>query len=196
MKCHSEGPVSFEAAAKAYLELFKSDIFARPEALSDWGYHEVYATDSEDELPEDLIVELHNQSATTTEQAPNTLPQIVHLSHKNYGQFLLDVFEYKCKNDSDDKLKGRELFAEVAAPLRSFAEAISKDEADVDLWRKISILGEIIHSRRLTRLGLEAVLGGSTVRKAGLQLLPGPEEWYAEEKQRDVRIRIICEGRF
>ena len=157
-------------------------------------HHEAYATDSEDEVPETLTVELHNQNASNTEQAPNTLPQIVHLSYKNYGQFLLDALEYKCKKDSDDKPKGRELFTEVAASLRSFTEAISKDEADVDLWRKISILGEIIHSRRLARLGLEAMLGGYTVRRVGLQLLPGPEEWYAEEKQRDVRMKIICMG--
>lgn len=187
MKCHSEGPISFEAAAKAYEDLFKSDIFDRPEAASELQHHEAYATDSEDELPEDLAADLHNSSTTTTEQAPNTLPQIVHLSYKNYGQFLLDTLEYKCKKDSDHEPKRKEVFTEVAGSLRSFAEAISKDEADVDLWRKISILGEIIHSRRLTRLGLEAVLGGHIVRRAGLQLLPGPEEWYAEEKQRDVR---------
>ena len=114
------------------------------------------------------------------------MPQIVHLSHKNYGQYLLDALEYRFQNDSGERPTNRQLFEEVAASLRSFAEAISQDEMDVDLWRKISIVGEIIASRRLSRLSLEAVLGRNTMRKAGLQLLPGPEEWYAEEKQRDV----------
>ena len=190
LKLHSEGPDSYDLAAKAYEELFKSEIFTYPDSLPESRRDEVIGVESDENWPTFEVAESLDQNAPLSEYTPNTLPQVIHLSRKNYGQFLLDVLEHKYKSGHVDIPTCHQLSAELTAPLKSFEEAISKDEADVDLWRRISILGEHIRSQRLTRLSLEAIIDENGQSRSGFQILPGPEKWYANEKLGDVWLSI------
>ena len=95
LKYHSEGPQSFQKTAAAYKELFDSDIFKYSESLSEYKRHQVVGDSLVfDSILEDDFEAGPTQSTGAADSAPNTLPQILHLSYKNHGQFLLESMQY------------------------------------------------------------------------------------------------------
>ena len=89
LKYHSEGPSSFDKAAEAYRQLFESEIFHYPESQTELRRIELYgpSVDLEDGLLD--IAAPTGFSSGNLETNNSTLPQILHLSHKNYAQFRL-----------------------------------------------------------------------------------------------------------
>ncbi|TID25413.1 hypothetical protein E6O75_ATG04618 [Venturia nashicola] len=162
LKFHSEGPRSYEHAQEAYAALFQSEIFKYPESQSELKRFE--------SVPE--YEELWNdglgldagpvQLAVPTDNAPNTLPQIIHLSYKNHGQFLLDLLQHRIREhlreNPDVPLVPKQIGDTAREPLSYYSEALDKDDTDVDLWRCTSAVATVVGSNRIARFCLEAVL--------------------------------------
>jgi hypothetical protein len=162
LKYHAEGPASYDKAAIAYKELFKSEIFSYPESLSEFRRWET--------LPEynELFQQNFDSTAQTlmpsSESAPNTLPQILHLSYKCHGQFILDLLHHRVqefvRNAHQHGPRPDANTRAANVPLNLFAEALDKDDTDLDLWRRSARVALWAGSYRIVRFCLEAVLDG------------------------------------
>lgn len=162
LKFHSEGPASYDQAHEAYAALFQSDIFKYPESQSELKRFEV-VPEYEELWNDGLGLDAGPvQLAVPTDNAPNTLPQIIHLSYKNHGQFLLDLLQHRIREHLRDNpnipLLPRQIGDTAREPLSYYSEALDKDDTDVDLWRCTSAVATLVGSNRIARFCLEAVL--------------------------------------
>lgn len=189
LKYHSEGPESFEKTAAAYKALFESDIFKYTESLSEFRRHEVFG----DTLVFDSILEEDfevgpAQAAGAADSAPNTLPQILHLSYKNHGQFLLESMQFWISQHG--AIAQTEGWINLRASLNYFAEALDKEDTDLDLWLRTASVSAMMGSKRLTRFCLESILDGNDEQWESLLQLPGLEEGFAGQQLRDFVERL------
>lgn len=189
LKFHSEGPQSFEATAAAYKALFESDIFKYTESLSEYQRHEVFGEELVfDSILEDDFEAGPVQSTGAADSAPNTLPQILHLSYKNHGQFLLESMQYWISQHSTGpRIKD---WSNTRSALNYFAEALDKEDTDLDLWMRAASVAAMLGSKRLTRYCLEAVLDGNDEQWESLLQLPGLEEDFAGQQLRELVERL------
>ena len=183
LKYHAEGPASFEQAAEAYEQLFQSDIFQYPESQTELRRIELYGpvTDADgDDLWQDGLPSGGPAAAGGgMETGPSTLPQILHLSHKNYAQFKL---EYLTARLETFNFTLNQILSDATAALDHFVEALDKDDTDLDLWRRTASVGGMLESQRVARFCLEAVLDGDDDGLGGVLSLPGLEESLAGEQ--------------
>ena len=159
LKLHSQGPSRFDEAEKAYSALFESEIFSYPESQSELRRiaisHSAEESDYEDwtVAPSGLLA--------ASESAPNTLPQIIYLSCKNRGQFLLDRLVYRLTSlhpnsvevHSDEEPKVSKI---AEQSLRLLTDALDKDETDEELWRRIAKISHYLGTKRAARFALES----------------------------------------
>ncbi|KAK3050845.1 Histone transcription regulator 3 [Extremus antarcticus] len=182
LKYHAEGPDFYDQAAEAYQELFQSDIFKYPESQTELRRIELYGpvTETEDlwqdDFPPGAVVATGGFDA-----GPSTLPQILHLSHKNYAQFKL---EYLTSRLDMLHVSLNQILSDATAALDHFSEALDKDDGDLDLWRRTASVGEMLDSRRVARYCLEAVLDGDEDALGNVLSLPGLDEGLAGEQLR------------
>ncbi|KAJ4382473.1 Histone transcription regulator 3 [Didymella sp. IMI 355093] len=185
LKYHSEGPQSFLKTAAAYKELFDSDIFKYNESLSEYKRHEVFGdTLVFDSILEDDFEAGPAQSTGAADSAPNTLPQILHLSYKNHGQFLLESMQH-CVSQYGP-VTDVEGWNNVRGALNYFAEALDKEDTDLDLWLRAASVAAMLGSKRLARYCLEAVMDGNDESWESLLRLPGLEEGLAGQQLREL----------
>ncbi|KAF4306121.1 Tetratricopeptide-like helical [Botryosphaeria dothidea] len=188
LKYHSEGPESYQAAIQAYKALFESDIFKYPESLSEYRRTEINGDPDYDFILQDEYEAGPTQLGGAADSAPNTLPQILHLSYKNHGQFMLEVVQHSLR-ERQDTLLALDAAASAAAvdvPLRYFAEALDKDDNDLDLWTRTASVAALTGSSRITRFCLEAVLDGDDEGLDSILRLPGLEEGFAGQQLREL----------
>lgn len=183
LRYHSEGPQSFEKAALAYQQLFESEIFRYPESQSELERIELYGAAQDIETLWDDIEPGSVTAANSLDTGPSTLPQVLHLSHKNYAQFKLDALEAKFDIFS---VTLNQILADALSALSHFVQALDKDDSDIDLWRRTASVGEILNSKRVARYCLESVLDGDDEGLNGILSLPGLEEGSAGEKLREL----------
>lgn len=193
LKYHSDGPAYYSKAAEAYRELFESDIFRYPESLSELQRIDLYGPlpDSADAWLDEQIEQPLFELNTSTDNAPSTLPQILHLSHKNYGDFMLDFLQSKlATTKASHEANLGEIQLAASSALDHFVQALDKDDTDLDLWRRSSSLATLLSSERIARFCLEAILDGEDEGLSGLLSLPGLSESTAGQQ--------LCEliGRF
>jgi hypothetical protein len=162
LRYHSEGPRSFDKAAKAYKELFKSEIFEYDESHSE--FRRWVTLPEYDEILQQTYDPLAQTALVAGENAPNTLPQILHLSHKNRAQFMLDVLcnsvEESLAHPREDGTTRNDDTKAANSPLLHFGEALDKDDTDLDVWRRSARVSMWAGSYRIARFCLEAVLDG------------------------------------
>jgi hypothetical protein len=186
LKLHSEGLPSFEKAAEAYKALFESEIFKYPESLSEYKRHELYG----DSLVFDTILDDIDsdpiQPATTNDSAPNTLHQILHLSYKNHGQFLLETMQHWIREHGRGAIAENRRSSHVLGALDCFAESLDKDDVDLDLWLRTASVAALLGSKRITRFCLEAVLDGDDELMSSILRLPGLQEGFAGQQLREL----------
>ncbi|KAK5129708.1 hypothetical protein LTR08_002952 [Meristemomyces frigidus] len=191
LKYHSEGPASLDKAAEAYHQLFESEIFRYPESQSELRRIELYGplvtVDDEDgALLDGYEVPSGDNAVAATadlELGPSSLPQILHLAHKNYAQFKLEYLSARL-DTVNSTLK--HILTEAAAALEHFVQALDKDDSDLDLWRRTAAVGGMLESKRVARFCLEAVLEGDDEGLNGVLSLPGLEEGLAGEQLREL----------
>lgn len=167
LKLHSQGPGYYDEAELAYRNLFASEIFTYPESLPEsqrlaiFGDSEIYTDNNEEPA-----VAIAAAATTGSDSAPSTLPQILYLSFKNHAQFQLDrlkhyILQKGVKNHpgyTEGSIDFKELTNTASYSLRLFAEALDRDDTDLELWRLVSRIGEFLGSTRIARFCLEAVL--------------------------------------
>jgi hypothetical protein len=187
LKYHSEGPRSFDKAAEAYRQLFESEIFHYPESQTELRRIELYGptVDVEDGWLD--VAAPTGLSSGNLETNNSTLPQILHLSHKNYAQFRLEAL---AANIETLNVNLRQILADATAALDHFVQALDKDATDLDLWRRTATVGELLNSKRAARFCLEAVLEGDEEGLASLMTLPGLEDSIAGEQLRDLVVGL------
>jgi hypothetical protein len=189
LKFHAQGPPFFDQTAAAYKALFDSEIFKYAESLSEYQRHEVFGED----LVFDTILEDDHeagpvQSTGAADSAPNTLQQILHLSYKNHGQFLLEAMQHWISTHG--ATPQMEAWNNTRGALNYFAEALDKEDTDLDLWLRAASVASMLGSKRLTRYCLEAVLDGTDEQWESLLGLPGLEEGFAGQQLRELVERL------
>ncbi|KAF2837923.1 hypothetical protein M501DRAFT_957458 [Patellaria atrata CBS 101060] len=192
LKLHAEGPDSYERAAEAYQALFRSEIFRYPESFTEYQRLEAYGSVNEYETALQDELDTGPMAPIPGDSAPNTLPQLLHLAHKNHGQFILDCLEYDLKRHLaavHNEILPEQLdqIAKAAAPsLQLFAQALDKDDTDLDLWSRTSSVARMVGSGRIARFCLEAVLDGDEEGLDTILHLPGLEEAAAGQRLREA----------
>ncbi|KZF19684.1 hypothetical protein L228DRAFT_224304 [Xylona heveae TC161] len=200
LKLHSQGPEYFPEASEAYLALFRSEIFKYPESLSEAQRHELHGTLVGEEA-DSRVVESAPLALPHLEDgaAPSTLPHILFLSFKNHGQFVLDYLKYHIANakaqggesgPEAEKLRG-DISTSALKTLEYFAEALERDDSDIELWRRTARVGDVLGSRRIERYCLETVLEGDDGDFEDAKMPVHPEEGFAGEQLKELLRNIF-----
>ncbi|KAH0412516.1 hypothetical protein KCU90_g17667, partial [Aureobasidium melanogenum] len=189
LKFHSDGPPSYAQAAEAYRALFESDIFKYPESQQELKRLELYGPQPE---TDDYYYSSHQDHVVPSgENAPSTLPQIIHLAYKNHGQFLLESLQYELLHSTQHvELNTKHILKASAAALECFVEAIDKDDTDLDLWRRSAAVGEMLGSHRIARFCLEAVLDDDAQGLDSVLSIPGISETLAGQQLRELVAKL------
>jgi hypothetical protein len=188
LKFHSDGPPSYAQAAEAYRALFESDIFKYPESQQEINRLELYGPQPD---TDDYYSHHQEHIVPTGENAPSTLPQIIHLAYKNHGQFLLESLQHELLHSTQDvQLNISNILKASAAALECFVEAIDKDDSDLDLWRRSAAVGEMLGSHRIARFCLEAVLDDDAQGLDSVLSIPGISETLAGQQLRELVAKL------
>ena len=191
LKLHSQGPQFYPQAAEAYDALLNSDIFKYDESISDYKRSSVQAAESEPVEPEEDIATTEALGELdVNDSTSSTLLQTIYLSYKNHGQYLLDSLENSLQQarQSPDavSLPPSKVNTSASAALSSFADALERDDTDLNLWRQSARLGGALQSFRLARYCLESVLADDENRLESRAEQLGIEETFAEERLREA----------
>ena len=185
LKLHSQGPTLYLQAAEAYSNLFKSEIFKYPETVTEFTridqHPELESTEASFALDLDI-------AAAGTDGAPSTLPQILYLSYKNHGQFILDCVKSQLRHPyvpSEQVLDKPALDYQAKAALDNFGLALASDESDTELWRKAARIGSMLGSRRIARYCLEAAVEVDDDPTVAEVEPPSLEEGFAGEQLKE-----------
>ncbi|KAF7192582.1 Histone transcription regulator 3-like [Pseudocercospora fuligena] len=186
LKYHADGPDSFDLAADAYQQLFESDIFKWPESQTELRRIELYGPTAE---YDDFVDGVPASTAVSSGgvEGPSTLPQILHLSHKNYANFKLEALAAKFDTFN---VTLKQILADATQALTHFVEALDKDDTDLDLWRRTASVGEMLDSKRVARYCLESVLDGDDEGLSNIMSLPGLDEGFAGEQLRELVLQL------
>lgn len=194
LKLHSQGPEFYPQAAEAYEALFNSEIFKYPESLSDFKRAALpgsQAADVTDEDIADAIAEFNSSDSNSS------LFQTLYLSYKNHGKYVLDVLQESLRKTPQDPDGTNEAARETSEAsrkaLRSFAEALERDDTDLNLWRQGARLGSALHSYRLNRFCLESVLADDENRLEVRSEQLGLEEILSEDRLRST-LKSLFDG--
>ncbi len=190
LRLHSQGPEYFAQAADAYKELFNSEIFRYPEAVSEFTRDEEDNGAGQISVIDQPLSLLGVIQPTSAQASPSSLPQIIYLAFKNYGQFLLEQYaQGNISQGSVDDLKKtstHNLVLVCIKALRQFAEALERDDTDLDLWRKAAKVTQVCASDRIVRFCLESVLAGDDEGANEVVEILGLDEALAAGQLRDV----------
>lgn len=182
LKFDSDGPEAYDKAAEAYRQLFESEIFKYPESQAELQRIELYGPIDFDETWDDTLA-LPAAVSANLETGPGTLPQLLHLSHKNYAHFKLKALSAKFESFN---VTLNQILVDATDALQHFVQALDKDDSDLDLWRRTAAVGEILDSKRIARFCLESVLDDDEVSLNNLLSLPGLDEGLAGEQLRSL----------
>jgi hypothetical protein len=185
LKLHSQGPQYYSQASDAYKELFQSEVFKYPEAASEYARDELETGTSDSAIITEAVP-LSLVSAENTDNSHNSLPQLLYLAFKNRGQFALDNPQIAPRGDA--ALFKNDWFQQSSAgrkAMKDFAEALERDDTDLDLWRKAARVAEVFESQRVSRFCLESVLAGDDPETAEIEL-SGLDEAFAATELKEV----------
>lgn len=195
LKLHSQGPPFYDEAAEAYDALLNSEIFKYPESLSDHKRNALQ--DSDNQLGgEEIAGEAAEPLAEfdVNDSTSSTLLQTIYLSYKNHGQYTLDALRTSIEDASHSEESAQELSTTIAErankALSSFAEALERDDTDLNLWRQSARLCSALQSYRLARYCLESVLADDENRLEVRNEQLGLEETFAEEHLRETLLSL------
>lgn len=189
LKLHSQGPEFFNEAEDAYKSLFTSEIFKYPESTSEYQRAHLQDFDAQDF---DILEEVGQDTLDANDTVSSALPQTIYLSYKNHGQFVLDKLKnyLRFPTDTNQASREKELLQLSKKAITCFAEALERDDTDLELWRKSARVGDALGSHRLLRFCLESVLEGDEDGLDERLEQLGLEEAFAIEDLRDL-LRVL-----
>ncbi|KAJ5773955.1 Tetratricopeptide-like helical [Penicillium paradoxum] len=187
LKLHSQGPEHYAQAADAYEALLNSEIFKYPESISDFqrsAFDDVQAQGISDEVATESIAEYNVNDSTSS------LFQVLYLSYKNHGKFVLDSVQDSIRTTpqtpESEQEKQKRLMEASRTALKSFGDALERDDSDLNLWRQSARLSSALNSYRLSRYCLESVLADDDNRLELRSEQLGLEEIFAEQRLRST----------
>lgn len=195
LKLHSQGPQYFDQAEEAYQALFRSEVFTYLESLSEAQRVDFYDNAAETSTRTDgsLIIE----PVASSDGTPSTLPQILYLSYKNHGHFLLDRLKHRLHTgwneglDADQLKNAQQGISEaISSSLTLLVEALDRDDTDLELWRQLSRIGESLGSTRLARFCLEVVVDRDEVSPDAWLDPLGLQEIFATDRLTSLLRRL------
>ena len=190
LKLHSQGPQFYPQAAEAYDELLNSDIFKYPESVSGYKRSALQELQLGDSAEDAVAAAEALEEFDINDSTSSTLLQTIYLSHKNHGQYLLDSLQDFLQKSHQIPDTTQDPTAHIrkcsSAALGSFADALEKDDTDLNLWRKSARLSSSLQSFRLARYCLESVLTDDENRLGVRTEQLGLEETLAEERLRET----------
>ncbi|KAG5974416.1 hypothetical protein E4U56_004744 [Claviceps arundinis] len=160
LKLHAQGQNSRHAAASAYRELFKSEIFQYREARTDYERAERYAEGRPDVTVINGVATALDVDAGGADGVAASLSQALYMSYKNHGQFFLDKLRDQCKAhpEWEQEVRLRYGIHDTDKVLDNWTAALDQDPSDPELWRKMARFAGAINSRRIKRFCLEAAV--------------------------------------
>lgn len=198
LKLHSQGPKTYPEASKAYKALLASEIFRYPDSQAEFNRTEPDALFPN--YNDDIYTETQAAPPValgSSDAAPSTLPQILHLSYKNHAEFMIDlmqqhILEHQAVSETRPHTASigpdPVLLDSAVAALRWLAEALDKDDSDAGLWRRTARIAELLNTKRLTRFCLEGVLDSDDDGLRPAFENQGLEEAFASEQLIQVRM--------
>ncbi|KAL8780452.1 MAG: hypothetical protein Q9213_006464 [Squamulea squamosa] len=198
LKLHSQGPQYFDQAEEAYKALFRSEVFTYLEALSEAQRVSYYENVAAPLLrPDEELINESVAVVSSADGAPSTLPQILYLSYKNHGHFLLDRLKYRLSlgwSHGPDQVHitsaRREISETIKSSLNLLVEALDRDDTDLELWRQLSKMGESLGSARLARFCLEVVVDRDDISADAWPEPLGLQEILATARLRSLLQRL------
>ena len=186
IKLHSQGPQHYEEAQEAYNELLQSEVFKYPEVASEFAHDEL-----DDESTAAVVhtdnVALPVLPSSAAESSANSIPQLIHLAFKNKGQFLLDAARHQIANQTASRTDLYRFYARPAKEsLQQFAQALERDDTDLDLWKKSARVADVLASVRIARFCMESVLAGEDEDGQQTIDISGLDEAYAAGELEDI----------
>lgn len=166
LKYHSLGSQSYGSAKDAYDDLFRSEIFQYPESKSEYDRLELNGSVQEANHFHDEQERLFALPSGVSDAATSTLTQILHLSYKNRGRFVLDLLHSGLQHNEASLPDAVTRDAEQA--LQDFSEALDKDDTDLDLWWRSARLATFVNRKRIARYCLEAALDDEDIDLMGI----------------------------
>jgi hypothetical protein len=189
LKLHSQGPQYRTEASDAYRELFQSEVFKYPEVVSEFARDELDTVVPDSSIISEAVP-LSLLSVENADNSHNSLPQLVYLAFKNRGQFALDNPQIVPRGDLPSTQNTWSVQASAGRnAIKDFAEALERDDTDLDLWRKVARVAEVFESQRIGRFSLESVLAGDDPEAAEIEL-SGLDEAFAAAELKEV-LRIL-----
>lgn len=193
MKLQSQGSEYFEETRNAYTKLFASEVFTYPESQLDSNLVKLSGEDENCEILEESLVEASALPTTGADGAPSTLHQILYLSYKNYGQFILDKlkrdlprFEVQIVHKGSSEC--RQIFGPLLDSLKYFVQALERDDTDSELWRLVARVCDYIGSKRIARYCFETVLDAD-----GKSLESWPDPLRLDQSFAAEQLRVILQ---
>jgi hypothetical protein len=191
LRLHSFGPECFAQAADAYRDLFNSEIFRYPEAVSEFTRDELDSHTEDTPVVDQNLSQLNVVPPAIVQASPSSLPQIIYLSFKNYGQFLLEQYSQAASPhrpglNNTSVPWAPELVLACSKALKQFAEALERDDTDLDLWRKAARVAQVCVSDRIFRFCLESVLAEDDEGSGEVVEILGLDEALAAGLLREV----------
>jgi hypothetical protein len=184
LRLHSQGPSYLEEARSAYDELFQSEVFKYPEALAESAIEQAEEAAPQIALPTD-IEPIAILPASTADE-PANLPKLVHLAFKNRGQLALDEAQHNVPEQAESINLRRYYATACRLGLADFAEALERDDADIDLWKKAARVADILSTPRIARFCLESVLAGDDDGGEQTIDISGLDEAFAAGELKDL----------
>lgn len=185
LKLHSQGPAHYDAARQAYDELFQSEVFKYPEAVSEFDHVQLEDTSSVLQVPiTDAVLPV---SLGATADTANSLSQLVYLAYKSRAQFLLDTTHALYDHVSTQSRSAQFEHYSLAClrSLNDAAAALERDDTDLDLWKRTSRVSDVLHTVRIVRFGLESVLAGDEEGEDAIDL-SGLDEAFAKAELQSI----------
>ncbi|KAJ5684088.1 Tetratricopeptide-like helical [Penicillium maclennaniae] len=184
LKLHAQGPDFYPQAAEAYEALLGSEIFKYPESISDFkqaAQLDAQSVGPVDETPSDSV-------AFNVNDSTSSLFQTLYLSYKNYGKYLLDSLEDTLRHAGQENAQDapQKIKRATKEAIGSFADALERDDTDLNLWRQSARLSSALESYRLNRFCLESVLADDDNRLETRSEQLGIEEIFSEERLRST----------
>lgn len=181
LRIHAQGPAFYDEAKDAYDELFQSEVFRYPEALSQLD-HEGADEPTSAIVPANEAPIIPLAAAGASDNA-NSLPQLVYLAYKSRAQFEIDVshtlFDQAFSRDRPG------LYQHYANACRQSlidsAAALERDDTDLDLWKRAARVSDVLQTLRLVRFCTESVLAGDEEGEEAIDL-SGLDEAYANSE--------------
>lgn len=190
LKLHSYGPPYLENAKEAYEELFRSEIFQYPEAISEYRRNESDFELSPMVRAEHVAQDFESIQSATVQVSSNSLPQMLHISFKNYAECLFEVYVHRKPTSADfsvgNNAASQELLQLCVKVIQNFASALENDDTDLNLWRKAAYVSQICASGRILRFCVESVLAGDEEENDNLQAVLGLDEIVAAGQLKQI----------